>query len=361
MSWPTKKLGEICEIVKGKKPKLYKEKEAGMLPYLGARFMRGSKEAEYAFVNDKNSVAVVEKDLIIICDGSKSGDLFSGFEGILSSTMGKIRFSEKEIERGYLKSFLDFNFSLFNDAKKGAAIPHLDFTLFKNLEILLPPIGEQRKIVAKLEKVLVKINEAKKLRAEVQENADNLLSAELHKIFEEGKKKGWEEKELGDVFVFNYGKGLSRLERSEAGKYIVYGANGELGRSNKYLVEGDGIIVGRKGSAGEVTRAAGKYWPTDVTYFVVEDKKYNIGFAYHLFKFLNFPQYAAGVKPGINRNQIYSIKILLPSFTEQKKIVARLDKLSEKIRQLQEYQKKTESDLVALEQAILHKAFSGKL
>lgn len=52
-------------------------------------------------------------------------------------------------------------------------------------------------------------------------------------------------------------------------------------------------------------------------------------------------------------------KILLPPLAEQKKIVARLDSLSEKIRRVQELQKKTELDLVALEQSILHKAFSG--
>jgi len=38
------------------------------------------------------------------------------------------------------------------------------------------------------------------------------------------------------------------------------------------LIDGEGIIVGRKGSAGEVTRATGRYWPTDVTYFITKDK-----------------------------------------------------------------------------------------
>ncbi|TSA45425.1 restriction endonuclease subunit S, partial [bacterium] len=41
----------------------------------------------------------------------------------------------------------------------------------------------------------------------------------------------------------------------------------------------------------------------------------------------------------------------------QKKIVARLDALSAKIQKLQEYQKSTQSDLVKLEQSVLHSAF----
>lgn len=359
-NWPRKKLGEVCEIIKGKKPVLFENKGAGMLPYLGARFMRGSKEAEYASVADKNSVVVAKNDLVIICDGSKSGDIFSGFDGILSSTMGKMKFREKKEPR-YLKKFLELNFNLFNDAKKGAAIPHLDFNIFKNLEIPLPPIEEQKRIVEKLEKLLGKIKEAKKLRAEALESTQNLLPSELHKIFEEGKTKGWIEKCLGDIFIFNYGKGLSKFERSDLGKFIVYGANGQLGRSDKYLVEGDGIIVGRKGSAGEVVRVSGKYWPTDVTYYVTSNDKYSIDFAYYLFQYLKFQQYAVGVKPGINRNQIYSIKIALPPLAEQKKIVVRLDTLSEKVEKLKEYQLQTAADLDALSKSILHQAFEGKL
>jgi len=51
-------------------------------------------------------------------------------------------------------------------------------------------------------------------------------------------------------------------------------------------------------------------------------------------------------------------KIPIPPLAEQKKIVARLDALSAKIQKLQEYQKSTQSDLVKLEQSILHKAFN---
>lgn len=356
-NWSTKKIGEVCKIQKGKKPELFDIQTKSRLPYLGAKFMRGTKEALLAEINDKNSVPVSFEDLIIICDGSKSGEVFSGFIGILSSTMGRIDFDREQIEKTYFELFLKINFDLFNSSKKGAAIPHLDFTILNNIQIPLPPIGEQRKIVAKLEGVLGKIKEAKKLREEAESAVATLLLAELCKLFFEGKNNGWEEKRLGDVFIFNYGKGLSRAERSALGQYIVYGANGELGRSDRFLVDGDGIIVGRKGSAGALTRVSGKYWPTDVTYFVTENSQYDIGFSYYLFKFLNFQQYAVGVKPGINRNKIYSILIPLPALAEQKKIAANLDSLSEKIQKLQEYQESTAADLISLEESILSEAF----
>lgn len=132
-------------------------------------------------------------------------------------------------------------------------------------------------------------------------------------------------KKLGEVLTFNYGKGLPKKERSENGEFSVYGANGELGRSNKFLIEGEGIIVGRKGSAGELMRVSGKYWPTDVTYYITESDQYDIDYIYQLLRSLNLPQYAKGVKPGINRNDIYEIEIPLPPLKEQKRIVKILD------------------------------------
>lgn len=48
-------------------------------------------------------------------------------------------------------------------------------------------------------------------------------------------------------------------------------------------------------------------------------------FLYHLLSLLNLPSYATGVKPGINRNIIYSIDVDIPSPPEQKRIVAILD------------------------------------
>ena len=143
------------------------------------------------------------------------------------------------------------------------------------------------------------------------------------------KKKlpeGWEWKELGDFLSLEYGKPLKKEERDNDGKYPVYGANGVKSRSNEYYYDKPSIIVGRKGSAGEVRLAGKKFWPLDVTYYV----KYNENecdriFIYHLLKKLQLQKLAKGVKPGINRNDVYSMSVALPPLSEQKRIVAVLD------------------------------------
>jgi len=58
--------------------------------------------------------------------------------------------------------------------------------------------------------------------------------------------------------------------------------------------------------------------------------------------------------------ELKSFEIPFPSLLEQKKIVERLDGLSERTKRLQDYQESTSDDLLALEQSILSKAFSGE-
>lgn len=139
-------------------------------------------------------------------------------------------------------------------------------------------------------------------------------------------KKLWEHKRLGDVIELEYGKPLPDSKRNAEGAYPVYGANGEKDRTDEYYHDKKSIIVGRKGSAGEINLTENKFWPLDVTYFVTfDDKKHDLKFLYYLLSNLELPILAKGVKPGINRNEVYSITVRIPSLPEQQRIASNLD------------------------------------
>ena len=383
-NWSTKKLREVCEVKKGKKPELFGVQTKTRLPYLEAKFLRGTKEAKFAEKSNKNSVPVAKDDLIIICDGSKSGDVFSGFKGVLSSTMGRIDFDKKQVEKMYLELFLKTKFDLFNSSKKGAAIPHLDFNIFNNLEIPLPPLSEQKKIVARLEELLGKIKEATRLRAEAQEAVQNLLPAELHKVFKEREKKKWEEKELGDVLEKIIGGGTpsksnpmywngkipwASVKDVKDGEYHLtetrdFITEEGLENSSARLISKGTIIISTRMGLGRVVK-------TDIDVAINQDLKalfpkkqvdcdFLTWFLVSKAKEIEAAGMGATVS-GIRLEYLQKIKIFLPPVTEQKKIVARLDSLSEEIRRLQEYQKSTASDFIFLEQSILSKSMKGEL
>lgn len=155
---------------------------------------------------------------------------------------------------------------------------------------------------------------------------------------------------LGEVIRLEYGKPLPDSKRKLDGAYPVYGANGEKMRTDEYYYDKKSIIVGRKGSVGELNLTSEKFWPLDVTYYVVfESKKCDLMFLYELLHTLNLPKLAAGVKPGLNRNEVYSIDAKIPPLPEQEKIVKVLeawDNYIEKLTNAIELKKKVKKGLM---------------
>ena len=144
--------------------------------------------------------------------------------------------------------------------------------------------------------------------------------------------KGWKALTLGEVMQLEYGKPLASEDRNPFGLYPAYGANGEKDRTDRFYRDQPSIIVGRKGSAGEITLTEEKYWPLDVTYFADFDReRHYLRFLYYLLTRLDLPSLAKGVKPGINRNEVYAIPVMVPPLPEQLRIVAILDEAFEGI------------------------------
>jgi len=94
---------------------------------------------------------------------------------------------------------------------------------------------------------------------------------------------GWLETTLGEEIELAYGKSLPAHTR-EAGRFGVFGSNGLVGTHNEACVEGPGIVVGRKGSVGEVCYSSDAFWPIDTTYFVVNKGGHDWRFLYHLLR-----------------------------------------------------------------------------
>ena len=185
------------------------------------------------------------------------------------------------------------------------------------------------------------------------------LVSEVSKI---DMKQGWELKKLGDVLKLEYGKPLPADKRNPNGKYPVYGANGEKNRSDEYYYDKLSIIVGRKGSAGEINFTEEKFWPLDVTYFVTFDnKKYDLNFIYYLLSKLELPSLAKGVKPGINRNEVYSINAQIPPLAKQKRIVAILDEAFENIAKAKENAEKNLKNANEIFESYLQSVFANKI
>lgn len=201
--WKTVKLNDVCDIVKGRKPNLRTTPNKGDLPYLVARYIRGLEDPEYGSPVEKGVVTLTEADTVIICDGSNSGEIFTGLNGIMSSTMGKV-VKKTEIYDPYLRHFLSSTFELFNGTKTGSAIPHLDKDAFRKLEIPLPPLAEQKRIVALLDEAFAGIDEAKANAEACQESAKSIFSNYLEAAFQKNGP-GWAEVAISELCDVKHG------------------------------------------------------------------------------------------------------------------------------------------------------------
>ena len=141
----------------------------------------------------------------------------------------------------------------------------------------------------------------------------------------------WELSKFGQEISMEYGKGLTENNRTHVG-YSVYGSGGKIDEHENFLVSGPGLIIGRKGTLGTVFFEEENFWPIDTAYYITQTiSNFELHYLFYYLKFLKLELYKIVTsKPGISRDEIYSINIVKPPIDEQKKIslmLSNLDKL----------------------------------
>ncbi|MFI5772499.1 restriction endonuclease subunit S [Streptomyces sp. NPDC051658] len=138
----------------------------------------------------------------------------------------------------------------------------------------------------------------------------------------------WSSVSLGDICEFKYGKSLPAGSR-DGGPFSVYGSNGPVGGHSSALTDGTAIIIGRKGSFGEVHYSSEACWPIDTTYFIDRGAtSVDLKWLSHLLPTLGLTKMnRAAAIPGLNRDDAYAKRVMLPPIAQQKRIAAVLDQV----------------------------------
>ena len=142
-SWEWVRMKYICQLIDGEKI------QNASYHNLDARYMRG--KAEPQTLNSGKYVS--QGTYLILVDGENSGEVFIAPEdGYMGSTF-KVLWITTQLFAPYVLKFIELYKEPLRNAKRGAAIPHLNKELFFNLPIPMPPIEEQRRIVEKIDEV----------------------------------------------------------------------------------------------------------------------------------------------------------------------------------------------------------------
>ena len=144
----------------------------------------------------------------------------------------------------------------------------------------------------------------------------------------------WKKGSIGDFLTFQYGKSMPKLARKSGGSIPVYGSNGVVGYHDEALVNTRCVVVGRKGSTGALQVSDLPSWVTDVAYYVLETEDITFEFLPLLLGTLDMEKMGRGVKPGLNRNEVYSLQVSIPPVHLQRELMATVNSIHELLTEL---------------------------
>ena len=141
----------------------------------------------------------------------------------------------------------------------------------------------------------------------------------------------WATLSLGDVITLQRGFDLPSRNR-RPGKVPIVSSSGVSDHHSEVAVKGPGVVTGRYGTIGQVFLIKEDYWPLNTTLWVKDFHGNDPHFVSYLLQTVDFQSCSdKSSVPGVNRNDLHRIPVLLPSLAEQKAIATVLGALDDKI------------------------------
>jgi type I restriction enzyme S subunit len=210
----------------------------------------------------------------------------------------------------------------------GSTMPKLTQGSMNKILIYAPPLPEQKAVASILGALDDKIEMNRKMNETLEAMARAIFKSwfvDFDPIPGFGPHKEWQDSPLGripqgskvgtigDIIELAYGKALKEDDR-QPGQVPVYGSNGQVGCHNERLVDGPGIVVGRKGNPGIITWVPTDFYPIDTTFYVVPRGIIkSVYYLCHALKLQDLPSLGAdSAVPGLNRNMAYMNKMIIP-------------------------------------------------
>lgn len=234
-------------------------------------------------------------------------------------------------------------------------------TTFQQLEIDLPEIEEQRKIVEILEDIRRKI--------ELNKEINNNLYEQMLSIFNNARRtSAWNKHKLSDVLIFfdNLRKPLSSIQREKmAHIYPYYGAASIVDYVEDYLFDGTYILISEDGAnvidsfGHPLTQYTyGKFWVNNHAHIVKGSNGYSEALVYSMLGTLNMQSIVTGAaQPKINQANLRNFEAVLPE-REEAQLLSEL--LNPMLQQMLHHDQENEK-LSELRDILLSQLMSGSL
>jgi type I restriction enzyme, S subunit len=402
--WKKRKLGAVCGFIRG--------------PFGGSLKKSFFKSEGYAVYEQQHAINDQFESVRYFIDEPKFREMrrFEVFHGDLimscSGTMGKVAIVPENIKRGiinqallkltpsndldvvFLKLWMESpNFQDQLRARtKGVAIKNVaSVKILKEIEVELPPLAEQKRIVAILDEAFEGISAAVGNAEKNLANARELFESYLNSVFSD-KGDGWVEKPIAQIAT-KIGSGATPRGGQESYKAegiplirslnvhdrkfkyddLAFLHDEQAEKLDNVIVQKGDVLLNITGaSVARCCQVPDDVLPARVNQHVsiirpiqsiVSPRflEYSLTARSNKDRLLGVGEKGGSTRQAITKAEIQEFQLAYPPFNTQAAATSRLDGLSIETSRLENiYQQKLES-LAELKQAILQKAFAGEL
>ena len=389
-AWEVTKLSEVCETATGGTPSRNNpDYFRGQIPWVKSGELEDTTISEAKEGISKQAIAESNAKVF------PKGTVLMAMYGATVGKLGRLEidaatnqavcafFPGKKLNSGFLWHYLRGIRGELIHNSFGAAQPNISQTLIRNLEIPIPPLAEQRRIVARVEALTRRLDQARQVRQAAISEATSVFQRVLENKFSDEAAEDWREMPAEKLFEIVSGQ-VSPLDPKF--KHLPY-----LGP--EHVESGTGRIIGERVSVEKLEMKSGKYVfsPEHVVYskirpalrkvclpdydglcsadmYALKPNADEVTREFLLFLLLAppFSQYAVeksdrNAMPKINQTALFDFTFRVPDKPEQKRISKLLLALRGKVDELQRLQREVEAELASFTPALLAKAFRGEL
>ena len=372
--WEIKKMKEICKLINGRAYSKNELLKNGKYRVLRVGNFFTNQDWYFSDLELPNEKYCENGDLLYAWSASFGPRIWTEEKVIYHYHIWKVIPNENYVTKDFLFKLLEWDIDkIKKDHGTGTTMMHVGKGSMDERDVPLPPLHEQQRIVAILEKAFAAIDKAKANTEKNLQNAKELFESYLQNIFSH-PGKDWEEKRLGEVC--NYEKipnnrnnlpyvGLEHIE-SNSGKFLGT-KNPTSVKSLTFFFTKSNILYGRlRPYLNKVLLPDFDGHCSTEIFPIKVHLKLDKRFLYYWLtnsstvKMINATWTGARM-PRANMNAVLEFSFMLPTLKEQILIVNKLDSLKIETQKLETLYRQKLEDLEELKKSILQKAFKGQL
>jgi type I restriction enzyme S subunit len=383
------KLSECLDVVMGQAPASRNCNKTGRgVPFVKAGEFRLLRPEICEWTDDPLKRAK-DGDVLLCVVGATCGKINLGIECAIGRSVAALR-PKPNLLQHYLYYFMMTQVESLRGGSTGAAQTVISKDMIFDLEIPLPPMAEQKRIVALLDEAFAGIDEAKAkteaVELDLKELKISLFSQQLHPS-ETELQPDWKLIKLDELIEVQNGYAFSSKDYSDSGhflmrignvqngqitasdpKYVQLPPDGSLNRFS--LAQGD-ILVSLTGNVGRVGVIADAHLPAALNQRVARItlrshapiyREFLLHFLYSDFFREQLSDAGRGsAQQNVSTKDLIALEIALPPLAEQKQIVALMNQTFSGISDLAGHAVTRMGEFSDLKQSLLAQAFAGEL